>query len=122
MTTLKHLLPENDNGNIEYKWKLCNIPSYKIAQLATQMLFRLTEGNGHAEYYLGVTDKGDTTGILKSELNTTLYNLFESCKLLGVKILYYKTYIQNVDNNGLDRYCIHLKVRKLDLPSDKISL
>ena len=122
MTTLNKLLPEDDNGNIEYKWKLCDISSRKISHLATQMLFRLTEGSGNAEYYLGVTDKGDTTGILKSELNMTLYNLLECCRLLGVRILSYKTYIQNIDNNGNDRYCIHLKVRKLDLPSSKISL
>ena len=67
--------------------KLCNISPYKISHLITQMLFRLTEGTKLAEYYLGVTDKGDTTGILKSELNTTLYNLLECCRLLGVKIL-----------------------------------
>ena len=122
MTTLNNLLPENDDGNIEYKWKLCNISHNKIHQLTTQMLFRLTEGDGYAEYYLGVTDKGYAKGILKSELNTTLYNILECCGLLGVKILYYKTYTQYTDYNENDRYCIHLKMKKLDLPCNKISL
>jgi len=122
MTTLNHLLPEDNAGNIEYKWKLCDISQHKIHQLTTQLLFRLTEGGGYAEYYLGVTDKGDTTGILKSDLNITLYNLIECCKLLEARIVYYKIYIQTVDKQGVDRYCIHLKVHKMKLPCDKICL
>jgi len=115
MTTLNHLLPEDNDGNIEYKWKLCDVSPNKIHQLMTQMLFRLTEGGGYAEYYLGVSDNGNARGILKSEVNMTLYNIFECCRGLGSKVLYYKIYVQ--PNN---RYCIHLKVVKLDLPCDKI--
>ena len=49
-------------------------------------------------------------------------NTLKAMRLLGVKILYYKTYTQYIDFNGNDRYCIHLKIKKLDLPCNKISL
>lgn len=114
---LDHLSPEDDDGNIEYKWKLCGISSRKIHQLSTQMLFRLTEGRGYAEYYIGVTDKGSSVGISKAELNITLSNLLQCCKILDVKVLNYRIYRQTND-----KYCIHLKVRKLDLPCSKICL
>ena len=120
MTTLNHLLPEENDGNIEYKWKLCDISHHKIHQLTTQMLFRLTEGNGCAEYYLGVTDKGGTAGILKSELNMTLLNLIECSRLLGARVVYYKIFIQPPDKQGIDRYCVHVKVHATTMPCDKI--
>jgi elongation factor 1-alpha len=114
---LNSLSPEDNDGNIEYKWKLCDILPHKISQLTTQMLFRLTEGGGNAEYYIGVTDKGTSVGISKNDMNTTLSNLFQCCKMLDARVLHYRIYTQD---DGY--YCLHLKVKKTNLPCDKISI
>ena len=114
-TILNRLPSENNNGNIEYKWKLCNIKNDKINHLTTQMLYRLTEGNGYAEYYIGVHDDGNTDGIKLGELTTTFYNLLECCKIIDGKVLEYKIYTQN--NH---KYCMHIKFTLDKLPSDKV--
>ena len=55
---------ENDEGNIEYKWKICNSNNMvRIERLITQIKFRLNEGNGRAVYNLGYTDGGVPRGI-----------------------------------------------------------
>lgn len=36
------LPPEDDNGNTEYKLKLCGLSMYKVKKRTTQMAFRLT--------------------------------------------------------------------------------
>lgn len=36
------LPPEDDNGNTEYKLKLCGLTMYKVVRRTTQMAFRLT--------------------------------------------------------------------------------
>ena len=114
---LNILSPENNTGNVEYKWKLCNISKTKINKLENKMLYRLTEGNRYAEYYIGVCDNGDTSGIEQNELSITFFNLLECCKILNAKLLYYKIYSQY--NN---KYCMHMKFEIDNLPCNKISL
>jgi GTPase len=115
MTLLNRLPSENNNGNIEYKWKLCNIKEDKINHLTSQMLYRLTEGNGYAKYYIGVQDNGNTDGIKRDELTITFYNLLECCKLINATVTEYKIYTQY--NN---KYCMYIKYNIDELPSDKI--
>jgi hypothetical protein len=43
---------EYDNGNVEYKLKLCNVNMKRIEELTTQMNFRLSEGCGECYYEL----------------------------------------------------------------------
>ena len=50
-------------GNVEYKVILNNMNSNKISKYATQLKFRLNEGEGIAFYYIGVTDNGEIKGI-----------------------------------------------------------
>ena len=45
-----------------------------INKKATQMLFRLNEGGGHALYLIGVEDNGVANGIRSDEVLTTLVN------------------------------------------------
>lgn len=45
-----------------------------INKKATQMLFRLNEGNGRALYLIGVEDNGIANGINQDEVLTTLVN------------------------------------------------
>ena len=63
---------ENGEGNIEYKYKLVKITRLKINKLTTQMLYRLIQGNGKAEYYLGIIDNGKVIGLSEGELYTTI--------------------------------------------------
>ena len=64
--------PENDSGNVEYKFMLdISMESKRIIELTTQMKYRLSEGNGMAVYYLGVEDNGNTKGLLIDDLNNS---------------------------------------------------
>ena len=86
---------ENDEGNREYKWKIIvedeKIRDKKVTKLASQMLFRLYEGNGKAVYILGITDDGDALGISEKDLHETLCNINDAslqidCIIESIKI------------------------------------
>lgn len=60
-------LPEQDDGNIEYKRFLLNPTPERIEKLCTQMRFRLEEGQGEAYYVVGLDDNGDPFGVTQDE-------------------------------------------------------
>ncbi|KAJ2452512.1 GTP binding protein [Coemansia sp. RSA 2336] len=67
------LPPEVDKaGNVEYKTKLDNITSTRATHLATQLQWRLSEGDGYAIYVIGVHDDGDVVGITDEEFQSTI--------------------------------------------------
>ncbi|KAJ2520543.1 GTP binding protein [Coemansia sp. RSA 1939] len=71
--TVSRLPPEMDrSGNVEYKTKLEAVSDSRITHLATQLQWRLAEGNGHAVYMVGVRDDGYLVGITETELETTI--------------------------------------------------
>ena len=58
------LIEEDDNGNIEYKWKLDSKNELTLKKLTSQLLWRLNEGKEmygiyEAHYILGVFDNGN---------------------------------------------------------------
>eukprot|EP00438_Fugacium_kawagutii_P021222 Skav220501 [mRNA] locus=scaffold4697:39089:54676:- [translate_table: standard] len=62
------LPPECDEGCVEYKWRLGPEHTHRrLERLATQMKFRLNEGNGTAYYLLGVRDSGIAEGLTARE-------------------------------------------------------
>lgn len=63
------MLPESEYGNVEYKLRL---NPKRIEYLASQLKYRLREGNGIAIYYLGVRDDGIPQGISDEELKISL--------------------------------------------------
>ena len=83
---------EDDEGQVEYKFKLIDIRREKLERLITQMNFRLSEGNGTCYYILGVLDNGSPLGLPRDELIETLkviylashYNEAE-CKILNFR-------------------------------------
>jgi hypothetical protein len=79
---------EYDNGNVEYKLKLCNVNMKRIQELTTQMNFRLNEGCGECYYEIGVMDDGTTLGISKEELEITLSVINTIAINLGCKTKY----------------------------------
>lgn len=81
---------ENDEGNKEYKWKLLD-ENYKdrgkkIDKLASQMQYRLYEGDGKAVYLIGVQDNGFSIGIGTNELYETLKIIDDVSKTIDCKI------------------------------------
>jgi len=73
--------PEIDEGNREYKLKLtCN---HKIHKIATQLRYRLYEGEGKAVYLIGVSDDGKSDGLDISQLSDSINYLIEACQILS---------------------------------------
>lgn len=68
------LNPEIEEGNIEYKRFLINLDNTRLEQLATQMKWRLNEGNNEAIYYLGVNDNGSLYQMNENEKKETFDN------------------------------------------------
>lgn len=89
-----YLKEENDWGNVEYKKAFINMDINKIRKYATQLKFRIIEGDGVALYIIGVRDNGDAIGILKTEIhyhNTVLNKIIKeidakisSCKIINI--------------------------------------
>ena len=90
--------PEKEYGNKEYKRYLINHPKNNqekfIEKRATQMLFRIIEGNGKAVYLFGVEDNGIIKEMDENQLQTTLFYLKKiasSIQALIKKIRIYKS-------------------------------
>ena len=67
--------PENNEGNIEYKLKLLDIDNKRVEELASQMSYRVSEGNGECIYNIGVGDDGTLTGLTEDEYEETIKNI-----------------------------------------------
>jgi len=95
---------EVEYGNIEYKLKVTTNDSNRIDQLASQMKWRINEGNGEANYYLGVDDDGSISGINSDDYLKSYNNLLLICKMINVKILQ----IEKKSNEGKIYYKIKI--------------
>ena len=84
--------PEYYYGNKEYKLSLGyqkETPkrvNYLLEKKASQMLFRLFEGNGDAKYLIGVEDNGNAVGIDEIDLALSIQNLIKITKKIDEKI------------------------------------
>ncbi|KAJ9447770.1 GTP-binding protein cgp-1 [Diplonema papillatum] len=58
-----HLGMEDDEGYIEYKWKLVGVSKERLDNLITQMKFRVAEGQGECMYEIGVDNDGHPKGL-----------------------------------------------------------
>jgi len=67
-----HLDKEDDDGNVEYKWKLVGVNDERFKHLVTQMSYRLSEGQGEAIYELGIRDNGFPEGLEEDEMNESI--------------------------------------------------
>ncbi len=63
VTAIPKLVPEADDGNVEYKLQLLSPSPARFARLVTQLKWRLLEGGGQAYYELGVADSGALVGL-----------------------------------------------------------
>ena len=87
-TIIPNQPPEIYYGNKEYKISLDfnEYSSKKISAIlekkASQMLFRINEGNGKAVYLIGVEDNGIAKGIKINTLVISLYHLLKISKII----------------------------------------
>ena len=78
-----NLPPEVEEGNKEYKRKLCNLSKYRGIQLQSQMKWRIKEGNGTAIYFIGVEDDGTISNITSDERKESVKNIKKIAKNVG---------------------------------------
>tara|TARA_Y200000002_G_scaffold372360_1_gene370057 strand:- start:840 stop:2186 length:1347 start_codon:yes stop_codon:yes gene_type:complete len=99
------LEPEVEYGNKEYKLKIINKENDRLEKLASQLKWRLNEGNGEALYYIGVNDDGSVVGLNSDELKETIMNIKKMCEKINSKIIstqkinkYYVLKIRFIEN------------------------
>ncbi|RLE77259.1 MAG: GTP-binding protein [Thermoprotei archaeon] len=78
------MLPEAEYGNVEYKLKL---NPARVESLASQLRYRLREGDGIAVYYLGVRDDGTPVGISDENLAESLRVLSRVAELADAVVV-----------------------------------
>ncbi|KAF7297310.1 GTP-binding protein 2 [Mycena indigotica] len=84
------LVPEQDDGNVEYKLQLLSPSPGRFARLVTQMKWRLLEGGGQAYYELGVADSGMLVGLPRAELEQSLETLEMMAGEIGASVIVVK--------------------------------
>lgn len=110
------LPPEIESGNKEYKLKIVPDDSFRLEQLASQMKWRIDEGEGIAYYYLGVSDNGETSGISQNDYNQSMKNLSLISKKINANI----TKIENFRDNNRYWYIITVKYNFKDNDNARI--
>ena len=86
MTKIDKLSPEIESGNIEYKLKVIPDDDFRLDQLASQMKWRIEEGNGIAYYYLGISDNGEISGINGKDYGISMKNINQIVKKIDAEI------------------------------------
>ncbi|KAH9949749.1 hypothetical protein B0H21DRAFT_727242 [Amylocystis lapponica] len=84
------LVPEAEEGNVEYKLKLTHISPARFARLVTQLKWRLLEGGGQAYYELGVADSGALIGLSRTDLEHSLETLEMMAGEIGASVIVVK--------------------------------
>ena len=100
---------EIESGNLEYKLKVIPDNELRIDKLASQMKWRLQEGNGIAYYYLGICDDGNINGICKRDYNISIKNLSKVSKIINSKI----KNIENKKSNDKEWFIIRIEFNEV---------
>lgn len=100
-------------GNREYKRYILfndkkeNKRKLKINKRSTQLLFRLSEGDGKALYIIGLEDDGIVYGIEEQILIESINNIIEMCKIINADIKNINIY------NGINGYISSIRIVKI---------
>ncbi|PWV00253.1 putative GTP-binding elongation factor Tu family [Trypanosoma cruzi] len=78
------LTEEDDDGDVEYKWRLTDVTPARFKHLVTQMQFRVGEGNGQCLYELGIANDGSPRGLPRGEYQETVETLQKMAEALGL--------------------------------------
>lgn len=98
---IPQLVPENEEGNVEYKLHLLSPSPSRFTRLVTQLKWRLLEGGGQAYYELGVADSGVLIGLGKREMEETLGTLEEMAGEIGASVIVVKEIEVPVEVSGV---------------------
>ncbi|MCD6348008.1 MAG: elongation factor 1-alpha [Candidatus Korarchaeota archaeon] len=111
------LEPEREEGNQEYKLKLDPKSEERVAQLATQLNYRLNEGGGEAFYELGISDDGLPVGLTDEEAERSFEVMDRIVETLGAKYMVVRK------EKAARGYIYELLIRKtVDIPPIQISV
>ncbi|KAI6129283.1 hypothetical protein EDD16DRAFT_1471158 [Pisolithus croceorrhizus] len=88
--TIPRLIPEVEEGNVEYKLQLLAPSPARFARLVTQLKWRLLEGGGQAYYEIGVADSGALVGLPRPELEESLETLETMAGEIGASVIVVK--------------------------------
>ena len=107
-----YLLPEIENGNIEYKLRLDKKDNMALKKTKSQILWRLNEGKKvcgkyEALYIFGVNDDGSLSDISEDDLNKTYDIFLNLLNDINCKIIKKENYILNNKN-----FLLVLKISK----------
>ncbi|EGN97145.1 hypothetical protein SERLA73DRAFT_92151 [Serpula lacrymans var. lacrymans S7.3] len=97
------LVPEAEEGNVEYKLQLLSPSPARFARLVTQLKWRLLEGGGQAYYELGVADSGALVGLPRIQLEESLETLEMMAGEIGASVIVVKEVevpAELADSNG----------------------
>ena len=86
------ILPEPQEGNIEYKQNICDLTIEKLEKYSTQLKFRLNEGNGIAYYIIGIRDNGIINGLGRCQIIESIINFDKIQNNLNELSLKYNIY------------------------------
>ncbi|KDQ55450.1 hypothetical protein JAAARDRAFT_208724 [Jaapia argillacea MUCL 33604] len=89
-TSIPKLVPEAEEGNIEYKLQLLHPSPSRFHRLVTQLKWRLLEGGGQAYYEIGVADSGALVGLPRVQLEASLETLEEMAGEIGASVIVVK--------------------------------
>jgi GTPase len=117
------LIEENDNGFIEYKWRLDFKSNMNLKKLVSQLLWRLNEGKEtigiyEAHYVLGVYDDGTFGKLTKEELAITVDIFKNVVSKASAEIFYSETF--EFDSSNI-YYCI-VKLKPYDKKIEEINV
>lgn len=88
----EHLVPEVEEGNREYKFKLTDLTDDQLTHRITQLNWRLNEGNDEAFYLIGVEDNGNQLGLSDEDLQESLRNLQFIADQVGCEMMVQQLY------------------------------
>merc|ERR1712060_667312 len=86
--------PEKENGDIEYKRLVHQARPDRLRSLATQMAYRMDEGNGICHYRIGVEDNGCHSLLNLEEMIESIRFLEYIARSLN-SVVVERTFIQN---------------------------
>ncbi|KAK9376083.1 uncharacterized protein V1513DRAFT_440659 [Lipomyces chichibuensis] len=82
--TTESIEPEIDShGAVEYKLHMLSPHPARLAQLTTQLQWRLAQGQGQAIYEIGVASDGTLAGLLDNEIYGSLHTLKKMSRIVG---------------------------------------
>ena len=80
------LVEEDDEGYVEYKWKLVGVSEARFDHLVTQMKFRVAEGRGECLYEVGVADDGMPKGLEEPEYAESIATVRRMAAVLSCEV------------------------------------